>query len=80
MSKLLSINYNFFKVEPQKLIEIINKNNNKNIELSIENLNDMNNLKKLKKEDMIEILEQNKYWKGKYKCCFGICTWLYRWS
>jgi len=61
MSKLLSINYNFFKVEPQKLIEIINKNNNKNIELSIENLNDMNNLKKLKKEDMIEILEQNKY-------------------
>ena len=61
MSKLLSINYNFFKVEPQKLIEIITKNNNKNIELSIENLNDMNNLKKLKKEDMIEILEQNKY-------------------
>ena len=61
MNKLLSINYNFFKVEPQKLIEIINKNNNKNIELSIENLNDMNNLKKLKKEDMIEILEQNKY-------------------
>ena len=61
MSKLLSINYNFFKVEPQKLIEIINKNNNKNIELSIENLNDMNNLKKLKKKNMIEILEQNKY-------------------
>lgn len=61
MSKLLSINYNFFKVEPHQLIEIINKNNNKNIELSIENLNDMNNLKKLKKEDMIEILEQNKY-------------------
>ena len=61
MSKLLSINYNFFKVEPQKLIEIINKNNNKNIELSIENINYMNNLKKLKKEDMIEILEQNKY-------------------
>ena len=80
MSKLLSINYNFFKVEPQKLIEIINKNNNKNIELSIENHNDMNNLKKLKKEDIIEILEQNKYWKEKYKCCFGICTWLYRWS
>lgn len=45
MNKLLSINYNFFKVEPQKLIEIINKN----IELSIENLNDMNNLKKVKK-------------------------------
>lgn len=65
MSKLLSINYNFFKVEPQKLIEIINKNNNKNIELSIENLNDMNNLKKLKKEDMIEILEQNKVLKRK---------------
>mgnify|MGYP007098823904 FL=1 len=30
MNKLLSMNYKFFKVEPQKLIEIINKNNNKN--------------------------------------------------
>ena len=30
MNKLLSINYKFFKVEPQKLIEIINKNNDKN--------------------------------------------------
>ena len=30
MNKLLSINYKFFKVEPQKLIEIINKNNDRN--------------------------------------------------
>lgn len=41
MNKLLSINYNFFKVEPQKLIEIINKNNNKNqiqgFEVSVSN-------------------------------------------
>lgn len=167
MNKLLSINYKFFKVEPQKLIEIINKNNdrnqiqgfeaavsnseeqqyllgfaqkakennyilnlhaptldsvveyknyldfavevskitnqktnivfhpinaenkpksieitnnyikelleymlkkkyNKNIELSIENLNDMNNMKRLKKEDLIKILEQNKDLKFTY--------------
>lgn len=167
MNKLLSINYKFFKVEPQKLIEIINKNNNKNqiqgfevtvsnrkeqkyllefaqkakennyilnlhsptlssieeykdyinftvkvseitkrktnivfhpinaennlksieitnnyikkllkymlekeynknIELSIENLNDINNLKRLKKEDLIEILDKNKDLKFTY--------------
>ena len=37
-----------------------------NVELSIENLNDMNGIKRLKKEDLIEILEQQKSLKFTY--------------
>lgn len=36
------------------------------VELSIENLNDMNSIKRLKKEDLIEILEQQKSLKFTY--------------
>ena len=55
-SKSIEITNNYIK----ELLKYILKNEyNKNIELSIENLNDMNNLKRLKKEDLIEILEQN---------------------
>lgn len=37
-----------------------------NVELSIENLNDMNGMKRLKKEDLIEILEKQKSLKFTY--------------
>ena len=37
-----------------------------NVELSIENLNDMNGIKRLKKEDLIEILDQQKSLKFTY--------------
>lgn len=54
--------------ESKKNTEIANRKNNemykennyfKNIDLSIENLNDLNQIKRLKKEDLIEILKNN---------------------
>lgn len=42
------------------------KNYSKNVEMSIENLNDMNRIKRLKKEDLIEILEKQKKLKFTY--------------
>lgn len=42
------------------------KDYEKNIELSVENLNDINNLKRLKKENLVEILEQNQNLKFTY--------------
>lgn len=62
-SKSIEITNNYIK----ELLEyMLNKSYNKNIELSIENLNDMNNLKRLKKEDLIEILKQNQSLKFTY--------------
>ena len=55
------------EIQIEKIMEYIEKNDYfGNVELSIENLNYMNGVKRLKKEDLIEILEKQKYVKFTY--------------
>ena len=49
------------EIQIEKIMKYIEKNDYyKNVEFSLENLNDINGIKRLKKEDLIEILEKQK--------------------
>ena len=55
------------KEQIKEIMKYLEENNYyDNIELSIENLNDMNGIKRLKKEDLIEVLEAQKSLKFTY--------------